>query len=518
MRININKKYALFFGISSISIILILVAVFSFVVVKKGGKFKQNLKNTEEGIYRENQGKTLFDLARYLGRHLFLPLYQSDISAVNRLINDMKLGLPFISFEVADANGIILTDGSRRNKTFGTRLGVGLARIRKQPIIVENTEQGERISFTIRSKEHVAGYGQILYSNEPLKIILAKSRAVFDSGWREFEGIFLRISVIGILAALAIAALMSFLFSGRISRPLVLLKEAASRVAQGDLDYRIKIDSNDEIGDFAAAFNQMVSDLKRSTEELQEANKKLKQLDQLKSDVISIVSHELRTPITSIKAFTELILMKPNMEPDRQKKLLTTINDESDRLARIINDVLDLAKIEEGRMSWHIDSVLAADILHRAIDCVQALADNKNIAITRSLEPALPPIKGDKDKLIQVATNILSNAVKFTPEGGTVRIHANLDSGNNRAIRVSIADSGKGIPPEQLQLIFEKFYRTDDTLTSDKNEGSGLGLTIARSIVEYHEGKIWAESIPGSGSTFTFILPLDGPASRSISA
>ncbi len=511
MRININKKYAFFFAVSSISIILILVAAFTFLVVKKGAKLKQNIKNTEEVFYRDSQGKALFNIAQYLGQHLFLPLYQSDIAAINRLINDMKLGLPFISFEVADSNGMILTDGSRQNKTFGTRLGVSLARLRKQPIIVENTEKGERISFTIRSRNHIAGYGQILYSNEPLKAAIEKSRSIFDSGWKEFELVFLRISVIGILAALATAALLSTLFSGTISRPLMLLKHAASRVAQGDLDYRIKLDSNDEIGDFAAGFNQMVSDLKRSTEQLQEANRKLRQLDQLKSDVISIVSHELRTPVTSIKAFAELILMKPNMEPGRQKKLLTTINDESDRLARLINDILDLAKIEEGRMSWRIGEVTAGDILNRAIDCVQAIADNKKISVTLGMEPALPSLRGDKDRLIQVATNILSNAVKFTPDGGSVRVDVTLDKETGPGIRVTIADSGKGIPAEHLQLIFEKFYRADDALTTNRDEGSGLGLTIARSIVGYHNGKIWAESTPGKGSSFIFILPLNGP-------
>jgi diguanylate cyclase (GGDEF)-like protein len=275
MRIDINKKYAFFFGISSVAIMLILVASFAFIVVNKGAKLKKNIKVNDAVFYRESQGKTLFNIAQYLGQHLFIPLYQTDIGAVNRLINDMKLGLPFKSFVVADSKGMILTDGSRQNKAFGTRLDVNLARLKKQPIIVENTEQGERISFTIQSKEHVAGYGQLIYSNEPLMAAIAKLHSLFDSEWMGFGTVFLRISLIGIASSLAIAALLSFLFSGTISRPLILLKQAANRVAKGDLDCRVEIDTHDEIGELAATFNQMVADMKRSTEQLQEANRKL---------------------------------------------------------------------------------------------------------------------------------------------------------------------------------------------------------------------------------------------------
>jgi diguanylate cyclase (GGDEF)-like protein len=171
--------------------------------------------------------------------------------------------------------GMILTDGSRQNKAFGTKLNVNLARLRKQPIIVEHTEQGERISFTIRSNTHVAGYGQIIYSNEPLLAAIEQLHFLFDSGWMEFRAVFLRIGVIGIAASLATAALLSFLFSGTISRPLMLLKHAANRVAQGDLDCRVEVDTHDEIGELAATFNKMVEDMKRSTEDLQEANRKL---------------------------------------------------------------------------------------------------------------------------------------------------------------------------------------------------------------------------------------------------
>ena len=174
MKININKKYALFFGISSLVIMLILVSSFAFIMVRKGADLRKNVKDTSTAFYRESHGKTLFNTAQYLSRHLFIPVYQTDIARVNRIINDMKIGLPYISFVVADSKGRILTDGTRENKAFGTKLDVSLARLRQQPIITEKTGQGERISFTIKSEKHVAGYGQIVYSNEPLKASIEK--------------------------------------------------------------------------------------------------------------------------------------------------------------------------------------------------------------------------------------------------------------------------------------------------------------------------------------------------------
>ncbi len=275
MKININKKYAIFFGISSVVIMLILVSSFAFLTVKKGASLRRNINSTGAAFYRESQGKTLFNTAQYLSRHLFVPVYQTDIAGVNRIINDMKIGLPYISFVVADEKGMILTDGTRENRAFGTRLDMSLARLMKDPIITDRTNRGERITFAIRSDRHVAGYGQIVYSSVPLEASINKLHSLFDSGWTEFRSVFLRISLIGIGAALVIAAFLSYLFSGTISRPLLQLKNAADRVAQGDLDCRVEIDTKDELGALAAAFNRMVTDLKRSSEALQEANRQL---------------------------------------------------------------------------------------------------------------------------------------------------------------------------------------------------------------------------------------------------
>ena len=240
--------------------------------------------------------------------------------------------------------------------------------------------------------------------------------------------------------------------------------------------------------------------------QLQEANEKLQVLDTMKTNFITTVSHELRTPLTTIKAFVELLLLKQGMPEERKLKLMSTVNDEADRLARLIADLLDLSRIEAGSMKWQFGEVLMDDLIRSVIESMEVLFENKRLRVTTEFMPQLPPVSGDRDRLVQVVTNILSNAVKFTPREGEVRVVVRQEA---EQIAVEISDSGIGIPDAHIDLIFEKFHRSDDVLTA-ATEGTGLGLAITRQIVEYHGGSIWVASTPGKGSTFTFTLPLAG--------
>jgi signal transduction histidine kinase len=254
-------------------------------------------------------------------------------------------------------------------------------------------------------------------------------------------------------------------------------------------------------------FVKHITELQKSNEQLQEANEKLQAIDKMKTDFISVVSHELRTPLTTVKAFVELIMMKPAMPEQQRLKLMTTINAEADRLTRLISDLLDIARIEEGSLKWRMEEVSLEDVILSSIAGVRPLLENKGIKLTTAFNSPLPALSGDRDRLIQVVTNILSNAVKFTFTGGSIHIAARQEPVPDGEIIVEISDTGMGIPAQDLELIFERFQRSGDQLTSTI-EGTGLGLAIARQIVEYHGGRIWAASTHGKGSTFTFTLPL----------
>ncbi len=245
-----------------------------------------------------------------------------------------------------------------------------------------------------------------------------------------------------------------------------------------------------------------------------------KEIDQMKTDFISTVSHELRTPLTSVLGFTKLIQKKlertilPAVHADTKKtqravrqvqENLNIIVSEGERLTSLINDVLDIAKIEAGEVEWHMQSTAIVDVIEQAIAAIFVLAQNVGLEIIRDIEPQLPTVMCDRNRLLQVLINLLSNAIKFTDRGSVtcrVRRHKNQ-------LVISVIDTGIGLSQDDLEKVFGKFKQVGTVMT-DKPKGTGLGLPICRQIIERHGGRIWAESELGQGSTFSFTLPMGG--------
>jgi signal transduction histidine kinase len=245
-----------------------------------------------------------------------------------------------------------------------------------------------------------------------------------------------------------------------------------------------------------------------------------KEVDRMKNDFISIVSHELRTPLTSIIGFTKLIRKKledvlfPCMGSPEGKLLkareqvssnLGIIISEGERLATLINDVLDIAKMEAGKIEWKTETLSVCGLIDRAFDATSSLFQEKRLSFRKEIEDGLPDISGDGDRLIQVLINLLSNAVKFT-EKGRVSCRAFSDGDT---ITLSVEDTGIGIAKDDIELVFEKFKQVGDAHT-DRPRGTGLGLPICKQIVEYHGGRLWVESELGKGSVFSFTIPTAG--------
>ncbi|HUJ79158.1 MAG TPA: ATP-binding protein [Nitrospiria bacterium] len=242
-----------------------------------------------------------------------------------------------------------------------------------------------------------------------------------------------------------------------------------------------------------------------------------KKLDKLKSEFVSKVSHELRTPLTSIKGFGEILASYDDIDPANRLEFIQIINEESDRLTRLINDLLDLSKIEAGKIEWMIQPIDVGQILRYTIKQFQTVTLKKPLTLTLDLPPALPLAMGDRDQLVQVMENLLSNAVKFTPQGsitaGALWPPADEPGADRQTppfLTIFVQDTGIGIPSDKLTAIFEKFHQiTDINLTLPK--GTGLGLALCREIIHHLGGKIWAESTLGGGSRFLFTLPVAIP-------
>jgi len=290
----------------------------------------------------------------------------------------------------------------------------------------------------------------------------------------------------------------------------------------------ISVQSVDQEGRFTEADQRLLTTIATAVgvafynaqlfEEARLARAAAEQADAAKSSFLSTVSHELRTPLTSVLGFAKIIRRRLEdrlfpLIPEDDRKIaqaktqvlenLGVVVSEGERLTKLIDDVLDLAKIEAGKFTWNMSKVSIADVIERAIAATSSLLEAKKLQLIRDIEPGLAEITGDQDRLIQVVINLISNAVKFTDAGSiTLAAHAKPND-----LVVSVKDSGIGIAPADQPKVFEKFKQVGDTLT-DKPKGTGLGLPICKEIVEYHGGRIWVESQPGHGSTFSFTLPV----------
>ena len=309
----------------------------------------------------------------------------------------------------------------------------------------------------------------------------------------------------------------------QIVNPIVRLTNVAFELGQGNLGVRATASTRDEIGSLANSFNQMAAarqqaEAQRVTliAELAAQNAELAQLDELKDNFLSSVSHELRTPLTAIKGSAEILLDDDEVPEEVVKEFLTIINVESDRLTRLINDVLDLARYEAGQEIWNDAPNSLSEIVDTAVSGIQSLAIQKSLDVNVDLEPDLSDVWCDQDKINQVLTNLLSNAIKFTPEHGKIGIlikEASNSGGkkSGRMVEIKVSDNGVGIPTGELDEIFQKFKQVSDTVP-DVRKGTGLGLPICKEIVSHYGGKIWAESELGKGSVFTVTIPIEKSA------
>jgi signal transduction histidine kinase len=334
------------------------------------------------------------------------------------------------------------------------------------------------------------------------------------------------ITIAGLIAMLLAIVVFWFITMRIILGPVRVLRSTAEKVSEGDLNTRADINTGDEYEQLSDAFNEMLANLKASQEQLQQLNRQLDvkvdelaqtnvslhEANRLKTDFLANVSHELKTPLNSIIGFAELLseaIASGKPLEDKHRRYVDNIAQSSRALLTMINELLDLAKIEAGRIDLNVESVSVSDACEALASLIRPQAEGKQLDLRVRVRRTLPLIKTDVGKLQQILFNFLSNAVKFTPPEGRVELTAEAETdaeGQVRGVRISVTDTGPGISIDHQEEIFEKFRQLDDSHTK-QHAGTGLGLAISRELAKLLEGRIELDSDVGRGATFTLVIP-----------
>ncbi|GAB4446100.1 MAG: ATP-binding protein [Anaerolineae bacterium] len=309
-----------------------------------------------------------------------------------------------------------------------------------------------------------------------------------DDLYYNFRRAFTEALLWGTLLAAFTAVVVSVFVSRRVVTPIRQMMQASRRIANGDYHERVQELGMDELGQLAGSFNQMAASLE--------------QTESMRRELIGNVAHELRTPLTNIKGYMEG-LMDGVLPPEPETYQL--VYREADRLQRLVNDLQELSRVESGAIALHRQSLPVRGLLEQTVARLRPQFEEKEVTLSLDVAANLPPVLADEDRVGQILLNLVGNALQYTPGGGAVAITA---AQAQDRVEINIQDSGIGIPAEHLPHLFDRFYRVDKS-RSRAGGGSGIGLTIARHLVEAHSGHIWALSDgPGQGSTFGFSLPL----------
>jgi signal transduction histidine kinase len=297
--------------------------------------------------------------------------------------------------------------------------------------------------------------------------------------------------------SIAIAAIYLFLVSTSISDSVRTLSAAAKRMSAGDLSVRVPIAPERELAELGAAFNMMAA-------QLETAFRRQRELEDARQGLIAAVSHDLRTPLSSLRVMVEAINDGVANDPETVRRYIKAMERETISLGRLIDDLFEMARLDAGQIQLRLQPDSIGTIVQGALESLGGQAARQGVALRASVDRTVPPVLVDPDRIQRVLYNLIQNAIRHTPADGSVIVEA-FDRGPD--IQVNVRDTGEGIPPADLPHVFDRFYRGDKARSRDETAGAGLGLSIARRLIETHGGRIWVAQPPEGGSVFSFTLP-----------
>jgi signal transduction histidine kinase len=500
---GIGTRYAVYVAALALALVAVTLAASGTIALGRMRVLQQELREAVTTARAADDERALDGAARYLGLHLFNPLYQLDVERLNEAIQQTQAWLPVVSFLVVDRDGLVLTDGTATNAMYGERaLGPLPGDEIPDPMLIRRGTVTE-LRFRVAAGGVSAGWGIVTLKEPPWEASLRRLEEERTAElWQGHRASLLSLGALVLFATLGVGLLVSLLLSRTLARPLTQMSRAAAQIAAGNLDHPLTLDSPDELGDLARALNRMARDLRAHEEALRAERSDLAAKNAELERFNYTVSHDLKTPLVTIRGFAGLAGGDLAAgRSDAVRKDLGRIVAAADKMHRLLDDLLELSRI--GRVVHPPEDVALGGLVREALELLKGQLEPRGIVV--EVAPDLPVVRADRRRLLEVLQNLIENAAKFSGRQERPRIELGMrQDGDERVFFVR--DNGPGIEPRFLERVFGLFEKLDPG-----GEGTGVGLALVRRIVEAHGGRVWAESAGlGCGATFCFTLGSGG--------
>ncbi len=514
MQIGLGRRYAVYLSAFTLVSITLALAAAGLIAFRQANTLQRQIRDAITTVQSANEDERLRGTAQYLAGRMFNPVFRFDVERIDEEIERVRRWLPVRDFVVVDTSHRVMTDGTDAKLNFGNVIEGVWPSIDSGAVLMTDENGKRQVRFAIQSGGTLAGFAAVTFAEDPSQAGLRRIDEQTSNLWASHRTSLLALFIIAFAFSLALGVITSVRLSRSLGQPLAEMSRAARAFAEGNLEYPLPTESTDELGELARALRTMSLNVRNHQAALQEETARLRRAEAERSELLAdlgrknaelerftyTVSHDLKSPLVTIRGFTGMIAtdLGPNA-PEQVRRDLARISGATEKMQSLLTDLLQLSRV--GRIVNPAETVALGDLAREAVELLQGQLTEKGVVVR--IEEGLPTVKVDRRRLLEVVQNLLENACKFVVPGRPPLVEIGLRPGADPAFFVR--DNGLGIDPAYAERIFNIFEKLDP-----KAEGTGVGLSLAKRIVEAHGGRIWTESSGlRSGATFLFTL---GPA------
>jgi len=514
MQIGLGRRYAVYLSAFTLVSITLALAAAGLIAFRQAAVLQKQIRDAISTVQSANEDERLRGTAQYLAGRMFNPVFRFDVERIDEEIEQVRRWLPVRDFVVVDTSHRVITDGTEAKLSFGNTIEGVWPSVDSGAVLMTDETGKRQVRFAVQSGGTLAGFAAVTFAEDPSQAGLRRIDEQTSNLWASHRTSLLALFLIAFAFSLALGVITSVRLSRSLGQPLAEMGRAARAFAQGNLDYPLPTESHDELGELARALRTMSQDVRTHQAALQEETARLRRAEAERSELLAdlgrknaelerftyTVSHDLKSPLVTIQGFAGMIASDLGpAAPEQVRRDLARITAATNKMQSLLTDLLELSRV--GRIVNPVEDVSFGEVAREAVELVQGQLTEKSVEVR--IEEGLPMVNLDRRRLLEVLQNLVENASKFVTPGRPPRIEIGLRPGPDRAFFVR--DNGQGIDPAYAERIFNIFEKLDP-----KAEGTGVGLSLVKRIVEAHGGRIWTESGGlGSGATFFFTL---GPA------